>query len=106
MMRWIRFDRQNSSIKNHHPVCGFAAATPPGQEGRSLEFANYIIALRDSRVVPGSNPHGGSRSIPRLSFHSLQNNRQRSIVIERDGFCCDVYSYLSGHDSASFPFAF
>jgi len=20
----------------HHPVCGFAAATPPGQEGRSL----------------------------------------------------------------------
>jgi len=29
----------------HHPVCGFAAATPPGQEGRSLGFAKYVIAL-------------------------------------------------------------
>ena len=55
---------------------------------------------------PSSEDRSDLALIPRLPFHSLQNDRQRSIVIERDGFCCAVYSYFSGHDSASFAFAF
>jgi len=31
---WIKLEKQNPSILNNHPVCGFAAATPPGQEGQ------------------------------------------------------------------------
>jgi len=30
---------------NNHPVCGFAAATPPIQEGRSFGFAKYVTAM-------------------------------------------------------------
>jgi len=38
-------DRFCLSNLNHHPVCAFGAATPPGQEGRSLELEEYVIPL-------------------------------------------------------------
>jgi hypothetical protein len=30
----------------HHPVCGFAAATPPGQEGRSTHFS-FVSSINE-----------------------------------------------------------
>ena len=50
---------------NHHPVCAFGAATPPGQEGRSLffmlhpgfAFASVIHPFREPAAVVGVAVH-------------------------------------------------
>jgi hypothetical protein len=44
----------------HHPVRGFAADAPPGQEGRSLDpTVKYVIALTEgNNIVGGQNALG------------------------------------------------
>ena len=45
-------------------------------------------------------------SIPALAFHTFQNDRECRVVLERDSFGGGVDRDLSGHDAASFTFAF
>ena len=51
----------------HHPVCGFAAAAPPGQEGRSFRFSRPAeglglkIFIEPSEAFP---PYASAQSTP------------------------------------------
>jgi len=41
---WFQIEKPCLSNLIHHPVCAFGADTSPGQEGRSLGFAKYVVA--------------------------------------------------------------